>query len=101
MPDVPNKRNRRQNNNGGVNVTENLSGQNLIGQLERVIEKSKKPKEKFEVDKSINDFFNDAEEILHGRYLEDMEDEKEELKETQSQYNFSHISDQTNEGKRP
>ena len=60
----------------------------MIGQLGRVIAKSEKPKEKFEVDKSINDLFNDAEEILGGRYLEDMEDEKEELKETE-------------EGKRP
>ena len=78
-----------------------MSGQSLIGQLESVIAKSEKPKEKFEVNKSINDFFNDAEEILDGRYLEDMEDEKEELKETESEYNFSHISDQINEGKRP
>ena len=101
LPDVPNERNRRQNNNGGVNLIKNWSGQNWIGQLERVIEKSQKPKEKFEVNNSISDYFNDAEEFLNGRYLEKMENRKKELKEIENKYIFSLIFDQLNEGKTP
>ena len=70
-------------------------------QFKRVIEKSQKPKEKFEVNDSISEYFNDAEEFLNGRYLEEMENEKEELKEIENEYIFSLIFDQLNEGKSP
>ena len=73
LPEVPsftfNNFAPRQNSRGR-NVTQSTDGQNLIGQLERVIEKSEKKSEKFEVDASISTYFNDTEEILKGKYLE-------------------------------
>ena len=50
------------------NIDENR--QNLIGELQKVIEKSEKKTEKFEVDNSISSYFNDAEETLDRNYLE-------------------------------
>ena len=80
------------------NVTQSTDGQNLIRQLEQVIEKSKKKIEKIEVHTSISTCFNDAEKVSDGKYLEKIEDEKEELKEIEKGYNFWHIFKQINEG---
>ena len=63
----------------------------MIGQLERVIGKSEKKGEKFEVNTSKSIKFNEAEEILDGKYLEKIEDEEEDLKEIEEEYNFLHI----------
>ena len=60
----------------------------MIGQLYWVMKRSKKKSEKIEVDTSIRSYFNDAEKIIHGKYLEKAVDEKEELKEIDQQYNF-------------
>ena len=81
------------------NIDENR--QSSIGKLEKVIEKFEKKNEKFEVDTSISTYFNDAEEILDRNYLEKIENEKEELKEIEREYNFSHILEQINDGVTP
>ena len=57
----------------------NKNRQNLIGELEKVIEKSGKKNEKFEVDTSISGHFNDVEEILDRNYLQKIGNEKEKL----------------------
>lgn len=62
----------------------------MIGRLEQIIEKSEK-REKFEVHTFISTYFNDAEGILDGKYLANIEDKKEELKEREEEYNFWHI----------
>lgn len=53
--------------------------------------KSLKKSEKFEVLTFISTYFNDAEEILDGKYLAKIEDKKEELKKREEEYNFLHI----------
>ena len=85
------------------NLTQNIdeNRQSLISELEKIIEKSEKKNEEFEVDTSINSYFNDAEEILDRNYLEKIENEKEELKEIEREYNFSHILEQINDGVTP
>ena len=81
------------------NVTQSTYGQNvIIGQLEYEIEKSKKRTEKIEVDTSLSTCFNGAEEILDRKYLEKIDDEKDEFKEIEEEHNFVHIFEQTNEG---
>ena len=54
------------------NITQKIdeNRQNLIGELEKVIKKSEKKNEKFEVDNSISSYFNDTEEILDRNYLQ-------------------------------
>ena len=60
------------------------------------IEKSEKKNENFKVDTSLSSYFKEAEEILDRNYLEKIENEKEELKEIEREYNFSHILEQKN-----
>ena len=65
--------------NGAKNVKQKLSGDRLISELERVIEKNEEEEEKIVPDNTFVDFIEKAPKILDYEYLIEQEKNKKNL----------------------
>ena len=83
------------------NITQKLSGDRLIRELERVIKKKEKEEEAVVADESVVDFIEKAAEIIDYEYLLDQEKKEQELAEIKEEYNFDNIFDKINEDEVP
>ena len=87
--------------NGARNVKQTLSGDRLICELERVIEKNEKEEEKKVPDDTIVDFIDKVPEILDYEYLVEQEKKQRELDGLKEEYNFDYIFEKIDYGEVP